>query len=369
MTANIELARDESSAVISPTGASLLRFDVGDRPVVVPMDAFDGAVLAPWPNRIAGGRFDFDGTSYQLPITEPERDTALHGLVADVEWTVAERTESSVSLEYRLEPTEGYPFPFSLSLTYDLAEAGLLIRARARNTGSGPTPFGFGFHPWFSPGLPRSADGESVRGEAQVSESTSAQVSEVAVDSGPALTLVDEAQLVVPAANWFATDERLIPTEIRPFDDDTVVPADHVADDSACIVCKDFRALRTIGGTILDDAFGSPRRGEDGWSRARLKGVDDREIVIGMGRGFRTWQVCTGDGLAEDLARTAIAIEPMMCPPNAFATGESGADFDVVAPGQELTVEWSISLTPEDEPSGAVHDAADSAAAASSADD
>lgn len=320
MTATIELACDESAAVISTIGASLVRFSVGDRPVVVPMNAFDGAVLAPWPNRIDGGRFDFAGDSHQLPITEPERNTALHGLVADVEWSVVERTESTVSLEYALEPTEGYPFAFGLRVDVELAEAELRMRARALNTGSAPAPFGFGFHPWLS---------------------------------GGAGELVDEAQLVIPAAHWYETNERLIPTGVRPFDDGTAVPADHVSDDSACMVCKDFRALRLIGGTVLDDAFGQPRRGDDGWSRARLKGTDLREVVVGMGPGFRTWQACTGDGLDEDLARRAIAIEPMTCPPNAFAAGEAGVDFDVVAPGDELVVEWSIALTGVDDESEA----------------
>ncbi|KHS52097.1 aldose 1-epimerase family protein [Brevibacterium linens] len=320
MTATIELACDESTAAISPIGASLVRFSVGDRPIVVPMNAFDGAVLAPWPNRIDGGRFDFAGDSHQLPITEPERNTALHGLVADVEWSVVERTESTISLEYALEPTEGYPFEFSLQVDFELAEAELRMRARALNTGSAPAPFGFGFHPWLS---------------------------------GGAGELVDEAQLVIPAAHWYETNERLIPTGVRPFDDGTAVPADHVSDDSACMVCKDFRALRLIGGTVLDDALGQPRRGDDGWSRARLKGTDLREVVVGMGPGFRTWQACTGDGLDEDLARRAIAIEPMTCPPNAFAAGEAGVDFDVVAPGDELVAEWSIALTGVDDESEA----------------
>ena len=155
--------------------------------------------------------------------------------------------------------------------------------------------------------------------------------------SGGAGELVDEAQLVIPAAHWHETNERLIPTAVRPFDDGTAVPADHVSDDSACMVCKDFRALRLIGGTVLDDAFGQPRRGDDGWSRARLKGTDLREVVVGMGPGFRTWQTCTGDGLDEDLARRAIAIEPMTCPPDAF---NSGVDLVTLEAGTEYAASW-----------------------------
>lgn len=342
MTACIELARDEDTAVVSPIGASLRSYTVGSRPVVVPMEAFDGAVLAPWPNRIAGGRYRYAGRDQQLPITEPERDTALHGLVAGTEWEITDRTATSVSLRTDLLESPGYPHPFTLSVRYDLAEEGLGIRAEARNTGTASAPFGFGFHPWFHPG----AD------------------------------TVDEAQLLIPAQTWFETDAHLIPTGAHPFDDGSVIPRDHVRDESACIVCKDFRALRSINGTVLDDAFGSPRRsgdersrlggdervraddGDEGarlgldsnagdglgvgnWSYARLRGADGREIVVGMDEHFRTWQVCTGDGLDTDRARQAIAIEPMTCPPNAFAAGE---DFDVIAPDAELSVGWSIAL-------------------------
>ena len=53
MTDLIELALGDDSAVVSTTGAALLNYTVGDRPVVIQMSAFDGAVLAPWPNRVA----------------------------------------------------------------------------------------------------------------------------------------------------------------------------------------------------------------------------------------------------------------------------------------------------------------------------
>ncbi|WP_181275876.1 aldose 1-epimerase family protein [Brevibacterium oceani] len=363
MTTCIELARDESSAVISPIGASLVSFTVGDRPIVVSMEAFDGAVLAPWPNRMDGGRFDFDGIEHRLPITEPERDTALHGLVADVDWTVAERTESSVRLEYALAPSEGYPFPFSLSVSYDLAEAGLHISASAVNTGSVRAPFGFGFHPWLSPG--EGADA-GAGADAAAAEGDAGAPVHSADTSAPGF--VDDAQLLIPATTWYETDDRLIPTGLRPFDDGTVIPADHVADESACIMCKDFRALRSIGGAVLDDAFGAPRRGPDGWSRARLRGADDCEIIIGMGPEFRTWQVCTGDGLDPEMARRAIAIEPMTCPPNAFAAGEPGEDFDAVGPGEELSVAWSISLETSGESADAGADGTEGAGADSNAD-
>lgn len=317
MTGSIELTQGNDSAVVSTRGAALLHYTVGNRPVVVEISAFDGAVLAPWPNRIADGRYDFNGVSHQLPITEATRSTALHGLVADVDWTVSERDADSVTLSTEISDVPGYPFAMSLEVTYSLIghddegeDAGrgeLRVRTLARNIGQEPAPFGLGFHPWIHPGAEQ----------------------------------VDEAQLLISADTWLETDDRLIPHTVRPFDTGTFIPADHGPDEASCLLCKDFRALRSLGHAVLDDAFGTPQRDDHGWSWVRLKGADDRTVVIGMDDHFRSWQICTGDELGSDLRRTAIAIEPMTCPPNAFATG---SDYDVIDPQGELTVEWSIAL-------------------------
>ncbi|TSI16013.1 aldose 1-epimerase family protein [Brevibacterium aurantiacum] len=321
MTDLIELALGDDSAVVSTSGAALLDYTVGDRPVVVQMSAFDGAVLAPWPNRIADGRYDFNGRSHQLPITEVSRETSLHGLVAETAWKVSQRNDASVRLETDISGPPGYPFELSLEVTYALVEredegecaneyegsGELRILAVARNIGHETVPFGFGFHPWIHPGAER----------------------------------VDQAQLLVPAETWFETDDRLIPQTIRHFDTGSYIPADHGPEEASCVLCKDFRALRTLGPAILDDAFGTPQRGDDGWSRVRLRGADDRTVTIGMDESFRAWQLCTGDELDQPLRRSAIAIEPMTCPPNAFA---SGLDFDVIEAQGELSAEWTVSL-------------------------
>lgn len=317
MTDFIELTLGDDNAVVSTRGAALLHYTVGDRPVVAQMSAFDGAVLAPWPNRIADGRYDFNGRSHQLPITETSHSTSLHGLVAETHWAVSKRDDASVTLSTDITDSPGYPFALSIEVTYSLIAredvgeptdtAELRVVALARNIGQDPAPFGFGFHPWIRPGA------ESV----------------------------DRAQLLVPAETWFETDSRLLPRAIRPFDTGSFIPADHGPDEASCLLCKDFRALRTLGPTVLDDAFGVPQRGDDGWSRVRLRGADDRTVIIGMDESFRAWQICTGDELDHDHRRRAIAIEPMTCPPNAFATG---SEHDVIDPESELRVEWSIAL-------------------------
>ena len=46
-----------------------------------------GQLLVPWPNRIRDGAYSFGGRSLQLPLTEPSRHNASHGLVRWVAWT------------------------------------------------------------------------------------------------------------------------------------------------------------------------------------------------------------------------------------------------------------------------------------------
>ena len=70
-----------------------------------------GQVLAPWPNRLEDGAYEFDGRRHELPLTEPERGNAIHGLVRSEPWTVARRTPDSVELEHVLVEA---PRPFDV---------------------------------------------------------------------------------------------------------------------------------------------------------------------------------------------------------------------------------------------------------------
>lgn len=109
-----------------------------------------GQVLIPWPNRIVGGTYEWDGTGYQLPITEAERHTAIHGLVRWVNWHAVERSESRVVLEHMLYPQPGYPFSLRLRVAYSLSDGGLTVQTSARNIGSRACPFGAGHHPYIA---------------------------------------------------------------------------------------------------------------------------------------------------------------------------------------------------------------------------
>ena len=59
--------------------------------------------------------------------------------------------------------------------------------------------------------------------------------------------------------------------------------------------------------------------------------------------GYRWLQVFTGDALEPTRRRTALAVEPMTCPPNAFVSGE---DLLVLPPGDAVSCRWGIRTLP-----------------------
>jgi aldose 1-epimerase len=107
-----------------------------------------GQVLAPWPNRLAGGRYEWDGEELQLPVNEVSTDSAIHGLVRWGSWRAVERESGRVLLEHVLHPQPGYPFTVRLSIEYRLAGNGLSVRTEAENVGARACPFGAGHHPY-----------------------------------------------------------------------------------------------------------------------------------------------------------------------------------------------------------------------------
>jgi aldose 1-epimerase len=137
---------------------------------------------------------------------------------------------------------------------------------------------------------------------------------------------VDTWQLQLPAARWQPADERGIPAG----------RSQEVAGSQ-----YDFRERRAIGPTALDTAFTGLYAAEDGRAQVRLSGPD-AEITMWAGPGYRWLQVFTGDALGADTRRRALAVEPMTCPPNAFATG---IDLLTIEPGGSTTQQWGIQAT------------------------
>ena len=144
-----ELRHGDVRAVVDELGGGLRTYDgllgyaAGE-----PARSGRGQVLMPWPNRIPGGRYVFDGETYELAITDPATNSAIHGLVRDVPWAAVEREESRVVMEHVLRPQPGYPFTLRLRVEYALGDDGLTVHTRAENAGDRACPFGAGHHPY-----------------------------------------------------------------------------------------------------------------------------------------------------------------------------------------------------------------------------
>ncbi|MBO3103745.1 aldose 1-epimerase family protein [Cellulomonas fengjieae] len=282
-------------AVVTAVGASLREYVVDGRDVVLPFDeteippAFSGAVLAPWPNRLRDGTYGYEGTTYEVPLTEPSRQTALHGLVAHTTFETLSADATTVVLEHVVVPTHGYPWPVRLQVTYELTAGGLRVTAEATNLGTTTAPYGIGFHPWLSPG-----DGS-----------------------------VDDCTLQVDAARHVTIDDRMLPTGTERVSGD-----------------YDLRSPRPLAGLDLDDAWIDLDRDADGLSWIRLGGSDGRTVAMWADGAARAWQVCTGDTVAL-IQRRGVAAEPMTCIADAFRTGN---DLVQLAPGATHVITWGLTL-------------------------
>src|SRR6201984_3015264 len=93
----ITIAAGDQHAVVVEVGGGLRSNSAGGRELVDGYKADEmsssgrGQVLIPWPNRLQDGSYEFGGRRYQLPLTEPERSNAIHGLVRWATWTAAEQ--------------------------------------------------------------------------------------------------------------------------------------------------------------------------------------------------------------------------------------------------------------------------------------
>lgn len=326
----------ELRAVIASVGASLRELRFGARDLVVPFEADElrpnsrGVTVAPWPNRIADGRYRFDGVDHQLPINEVARGNALHGFTP---WLGFERVDdgaaagasdggrgvsgagggsgpgasgpgtsglgasglgSSVVLRATVEPQRGYPWRVRVETRFALDEHGLEQTVTATNLSATAAPYGVCPHPYLV--------------------------------GGPGA--LDDWTLTLPAAEVLLVSEpRLLP--------DRLEPVQHDAERF------DFREPRPIGGARLDHAFMALDR--DGSGRARVELRDPAGVGVAMSWGPECgWaQVFTFPGDAGRGIRPGLAVEPMSCAPDAFNGGPERG-LVRLEPGASHTASWRI---------------------------
>ncbi|MGH8881276.1 MAG: aldose epimerase, partial [Stackebrandtia sp.] len=151
-------------ATITESGAGLRELTCRDEAPILSHDAEQpapaafGQLLVPWPNRVDGGRYTFDGSDHRLEVNEPEFDCAIHGLVRWATWISAGHQPDRLCLTHRLLGSPGYPFRPDLTVEYSLdAARGLTVRLSAVNSGTRPAPYGHGAHPYLTVGRPIDA--------------------------------------------------------------------------------------------------------------------------------------------------------------------------------------------------------------------
>lgn len=267
------LSQDGTSCTVSPVGAALRSLDVNGRRIITSPSAddavheFAGSTLAPWPNRVRGGRWEWKGRAMQLTIDDEAHHAALHGLVASTTWHMTRVDHRSVALTTDLAARDGYPFALRLTTTYSVAAGRVDVEVSAVNVGTEAAPVGLGSHPYFAP---RSS------------------LEDVAL------------RVSTPDAG-------------------------------------ELRKGRRIAGAVYDIAV---RR--DGGSSIVAEIRDgDSHVRILAGQTCRWLMIYTADTLAPARRRTVLAIEPMTCPPDAL---NSHTDLDVVDPGEELVLQWSVDV-------------------------
>jgi galactose mutarotase-like enzyme len=284
--------------VVCEVGATLRSYTVGDDQL---LDGFGpdqwsqsgrGQVLAPWPNRLGDGRYEFSGLQAQAALDEPDRGNAIHGLVRWQPWRLEAKAQNIVTVGCRVHPSPGYPFTLDLRIEYRLGRDGLTVTTTAGNPGDRTLPFGLGFHPYLTVGTDR----------------------------------VDTVLLRLPATRRLVLDARALPTgEVQG-----VAGTEY-----------DFTVGRSIGPTRMDTAFTGLERGGDGLARVSLTDPGTgRALSLWVDDRFDYLMCYTGDTL-EDPARrrTAVAVEPMTCPPDAL---RSGRDLVVLEPGQQWEGSWGL---------------------------
>lgn len=231
-----------------------------------------GIVLAPWPNRVADGRWMYNGQLQQLDITEVERGHALHGLLRHTAYEFVASGEDFVELAAIIAPQHGYPFHLRNLVRYEVGDEGLLVTHEVTNLGGQPAPFGIGVHPFFR------------------------------IGDVPTTELV----LTVEAESYMATSELLIPIGSAP---------------TATLPWDPREGVR-VGDMTADTAL-TGIAAPDGYLAYRLDAPDGRSLVVWAEPAFGWVQLfTTREFPGPDGPRFALAIEPMTCGIDAFNRGD-----------------------------------------------
>jgi len=251
-------------------------------------------ILFPWPNRIEGGRFTFEGTEVVLDTAEPGAHV-LHGFVLNRPWTVVSQGASNqegawVTCAFRSADFEDvgrqWPFPFEVEATYRLRDGTLALTVTGRNPGPGRLPCGMGFHPYF----PLPLEDSGSRGTCTVQ---------------------------LPCDRTWPLREDCIPT----------------GDVELASGAFDLREPTPLADRFYDHVWTGVTV-QEGWSRCAFRDPSSGiSIAVEADEAFREWV------LYAPKSRPVVCFEPYTCTTNAVNLASRGIDggLTVLEPGETLT--------------------------------
>lgn len=247
-------------------------------------------ILFPWPNRIADAHFTWEGTPYDLPVTEPATGASLHGYAAFAVWQVIDQGPDHVTGEFVLSrdtPDQVWPADAGLRVTYRVEPTVLHVTAEVFSNDDHDLPFGLGFHPYFR--VPGPFDQWLLQ-----------------CDATQAWPLTNMAPTAEPVA---------VPDAL------------------------DFRTARRLGEQHLDDALTGLPEAQDMTRRAALLSMA-ATVAVSSDPAFGDYVLFTPAG------RDAVAIEPYTCATDAVNLQARGIDagWAVLPAGDTATFGWRVDI-------------------------
>lgn len=282
-----ELSNEFCTAKVSAIGASITELVIDGVGVIAHVtkaahqQAFASVTLAPWPNRLAGGVWNFGGVELHADLNDP-KGNANHGTVFGREFTVRDRTQSSISFSTELGQDEIYPFTVELNVSYNLIERELVCTIEAKNLSDLRAPIAFGSHPY--------------------------------------LTVQPDSQILISAKTQLVNNEQQIPIGLE----------------EAMIInpAPNFENLH------LDDCFTDLIRNEEGKATTAINHTDGSSVELWQDSKFKYLMVYTNRTLSNlGVDVLAIAIEPQTSPADAL---NSGTDLVWLSAGERSEASWGI---------------------------
>lgn len=303
-------------AIVALHGATLLSWQVRDDGELLELtDGYRSAaelreqpgvrngVLAPFPNRVADGRYHFGGQAYDLlPGVQGDREV-YHGFARLAPFVLQSATTSEQAArvvlrsgEIRPGRFEGYPFALDLTVVYVIEKDQIALEIEAVNVGDTAAPYAAGWHPYFQLGN--------------------------GVDD------IDDLELRIPGDTLIQTDTALIPVD---------GPEARINLDARPEM--DFRNGGALGQRVIDACYGGLAFAPGGRAETALR--DPK-----TGRALEVWQesglmhVFTGDTLPRD-RRKSVAIEPVEAMTNAYNRADSASAIQL-APGESRSFRCGV---------------------------